>query len=223
MGPFFVVLCLFSSCACVSAYLAPRGIQYPATAGSGRPSVPKGPIGNGQRLSSTSLNASGLYSASRRATFGSLSGVVALPFLPLISANAASTSVAVESLRTYSKYLSEIAGMDEGSFIDDVSSGDEGKVKLPQQISLVTFQKLAPLSKTIQLPSGEPFEAEDFLFVVADYAEAAGAARDLFRLSKLGRIGENGGEDVARDYAKRCRSEVVKASVLADALVSSLS
>ena len=51
-----------------------------------------------------------------------------------------------------------------------------------------------------------------------EYAEHAGAARDLFKLSKLGRVGENGSEEVAKGYAKRCADEAKAASALLDVL-----
>ena len=72
-------------------------------------------------------------------------------------------------------------------------------------------------TQNVAAPDGSDdgfFPAEDFMAVATDYAEHAGAARDLFKLSKLGRSGENGSEEVAKNYAKRCADEVRAASAL---------
>ena len=51
---------------------------------------------------------------------------------------------------------------------------------------------------------------------------AAGAARDLAKLAALGRVGENGSEEVAKGYAKRCVEEVQAASALLSVLATSV-
>ena len=116
--------------------------------------------------------------------------------------------------------LKTVVALGESPFINAVAKGEELS-KLPQQVSLATFQRLAPRANSVKVGDGV-LDAEDFLFVVADYAEHAGAARDLYRLSVLGREGEGGGEELAREYAKRCWAEVIQASALLDALSKSL-
>ena len=64
---------------------------------------------------------------------------------------------------------------------------------------------------------------QDYLEVAAEYAEHAGAARDLYKLAKLGRSGENGSEEVAKAYAKRCVEEVQQASALLTVLAAAVS
>eukprot|EP00747_Dinoflagellata_sp_TGD_P066689 gnl/TRDRNA2_/TRDRNA2_154929_c0_seq1.p1 gnl/TRDRNA2_/TRDRNA2_154929_c0~~gnl/TRDRNA2_/TRDRNA2_154929_c0_seq1.p1 ORF type:complete len:301 (+),score=57.20 gnl/TRDRNA2_/TRDRNA2_154929_c0_seq1:49-951(+) len=89
-------------------------------------------------------------------------------------------------------------------------------VKLPAQISFRTFQALAKSAHNVE--GQTTFEPTDYLEVAAEYAEHAGAARDFFKLSKLGRAGENGSQEVAMDYAKRCGEELQAASALLDVL-----
>mmetsp|Transcript_32220 Transcript_32220/g.36643 ORF Transcript_32220/g.36643 Transcript_32220/m.36643 type:complete len:194 (+) Transcript_32220:131-712(+) len=81
----------------------------------------------------------------------------------------------------------------------------EGAPKLPSQISFKVFQSLAKLAKDV--PTAK-FEADDFLGLAAEYAEHAGSARDYSKLSKMGRIGENGSEEVVIFYAKKTANEV---------------
>jgi len=160
-----------------------------------------------------------------------LSTVPAAVFLSPAIASAASSAPPeklVDTLRENSNALKELVSLGEEKFISGASRDDEdpdapgSTLKLPQQIPLITFQKLAPFAHTAKFENGM-LDPEDYLYVVADYAEAAGAARDLYRLSKLGRRGEGGGEDVARGYAKRCWSEVEKASPLIEALLGGVS
>jgi len=95
----------------------------------------------------------------------------------------------------------------------------------PSQVPRVSLQSLEKYAHDVVSESfgGDGvFPAEDFLAVASEYAEHAGAARDLYKLSKLGRVGENGSEQVARDYAKRCVGELKAASPLLDALAASV-
>mmetsp|Transcript_50848 Transcript_50848/g.99457 ORF Transcript_50848/g.99457 Transcript_50848/m.99457 type:complete len:200 (-) Transcript_50848:129-728(-) len=79
--------------------------------------------------------------------------------------------------------------------------------RLPPQISLRVFQGLAPRAKNVPARN---FEADDFLGTAAEYAEHAGSARDYAKLAQLGRIGENGSEEVAVFYAKKAAEELVE-------------
>ena len=106
------------------------------------------------------------------------------------------------------------------SFTTAVAS-ETSEVKLPSQVPRTVFQRLEKNAHDVTVRDAAPdgsddgfFPAEDFMAVATDYAEHAGAARDLFKLSKLGRSGENGSEEVAKNYAKRCADEVRAASAL---------
>eukprot|EP00587_Corethron_hystrix_P013379 CAMPEP_0113303658 /NCGR_PEP_ID=MMETSP0010_2-20120614/3984_1 /TAXON_ID=216773 ORGANISM="Corethron hystrix, Strain 308" /NCGR_SAMPLE_ID=MMETSP0010_2 /ASSEMBLY_ACC=CAM_ASM_000155 /LENGTH=200 /DNA_ID=CAMNT_0000157695 /DNA_START=64 /DNA_END=666 /DNA_ORIENTATION=- /assembly_acc=CAM_ASM_000155 len=90
---------------------------------------------------------------------------------------------------------------------------------LPAQISLRIFQSLAPLARNVPALN---FEAEDFLGVAAEYAEHAGSARDYVKLAKLGRIGENGSEDLAVFYAKKAVEEVKETEKALQVLVQAV-
>lgn len=80
----------------------------------------------------------------------------------------------------------------------------ESAPKLPQQISFKVFQTLS--SKAKNVPK-EAFEVDDFLGLAAEYAEHAGSARDYAKLARMGRVGENGSEEVAVFYAKKAVEE----------------
>lgn len=99
-------------------------------------------------------------------------------------------------------------------------------VKLPRQVPRITFQKVEKLAKDVEADQGGFeegfFPAEDFMIVATEYAEHAGAARDLAKLAALGRVGENGSEEVAKGYAKRCVEEVQAASALLSVLATSV-
>ena len=110
------------------------------------------------------------------------------------------------------------------AFTASVAS-ETSDVKLPAQVPLRVFQKLEAKAHDVTLRKASEdgtddgfFPAEDFLAVAQDYAEHAGAARDLYKLSKLGRVGENGSDDVAISYAKRCGEEARAASALLEVL-----
>eukprot|EP00546_Thalassionema_frauenfeldii_P014163 CAMPEP_0178909992 /NCGR_PEP_ID=MMETSP0786-20121207/8847_1 /TAXON_ID=186022 /ORGANISM="Thalassionema frauenfeldii, Strain CCMP 1798" /LENGTH=120 /DNA_ID=CAMNT_0020582189 /DNA_START=161 /DNA_END=520 /DNA_ORIENTATION=- len=96
---------------------------------------------------------------------------------------------------------SQLARFEEG-----LSAADpiEDAPKLPPQISFKVFQTLN--SRANDVPK-ENFEADDFLGLAAEYAEHAGAARDYAKLAKMGRVGENGSEEVAVFYAKKAAEE----------------
>jgi hypothetical protein len=120
----------------------------------------------------------------------------------------------------------ELKGVVSGIKEFEQAVGSEGNdVKLPSQVPLRVFQKLESKAHDVTLRAASDdgsddgfFPAEDFLAVATEYAEHAGAARDLFKLSKLGRVGENGSEEVAKGYAKRCADEAKAASALLDVL-----
>ena len=59
--------------------------------------------------------------------------------------------------------------------------------------------------------------------VASEYAEHAAAARDLAKLAQLGRIGENGSDEVVKGYAQRCVVEVKEAATLLSALAMGIS
>mmetsp|Transcript_17329 Transcript_17329/g.25604 ORF Transcript_17329/g.25604 Transcript_17329/m.25604 type:complete len:185 (+) Transcript_17329:92-646(+) len=80
----------------------------------------------------------------------------------------------------------------------------EDAPKLPPQISFKVFQSLS--NRANDVPK-ENFEADDFLGLAAEYAEHAGSARDFSKLAKMGRLGENGSEEVAVFYAKKAAEE----------------
>ena len=81
---------------------------------------------------------------------------------------------------------------------------DPSAPKLPRQVSRITFQSAESLFKDLV---DSNFYAEDFMEVVIEYAEHDGAAIDLYKLARLGRLGENGSEEVAKGYSRRCIEE----------------
>ena len=106
---------------------------------------------------------------------------------------------------------------DKEKFIADMATEQQDITTspLPPQIPAITFQKLSKFAHNVD---GKLEDADDFPFVAIEYAEHAGAARDYAKLSRLGRIGENGSPEVALDYAKRCVLELEEASVILDTL-----
>ena len=82
---------------------------------------------------------------------------------------------------------------------------------LPRSVPFTTFQKLESASSN-----------EDFLEMAADYATHAGAARDLIKLAKLGREGENGSEELVAVYATRAADEIKEANLILQVLAASL-
>lgn len=108
---------------------------------------------------------------------------------------------------------------DKDRFVADLASDDASAPSpLPPQIPAIMFQKLAKVAHGVD----GKMDADDFQFVAIEYAEHAGAARDFARLSRLGRIGENGSAEVALDYAKRCLIELEEASVVLDTLCQAI-
>ena len=148
--------------------------------------------------------------------------LVLLPLLGPSAALAASPKLA-DTVSSTSARLTSIVSRGEKSFVDSVvgRTADDAPL-LPPQIPRTSFQKLAPRAQTIQASDFGMMEAEDFLFVAADYAESAGAARDLLRLADLAGVGEGGGDELKRNYAKRSWEEVEKASVLLGVLSKSV-
>ena len=112
-------------------------------------------------------------------------------------------------------YKSALA--DKATFIADLAA-ENSSTKIPLQITAITFQNLAKVAHTVD----DKLDADDFPFVAVEYAEHAGAARDFAKLSKLGRIGENGSAEVALAYAEKCVVELEEASVLLDTLCQAL-
>ena len=110
-----------------------------------------------------------------------------------------------------------LALRDKEKFIADMATEQQDITTspLPPQIPAITFQKLSKFAHNVD---GKLDDADDFPFVAIEYAEHAGAARDFAKLSRLGRIGENGSPEVALDYAKRCVLELEEASVILDTL-----
>lgn len=102
---------------------------------------------------------------------------------------------------------------DKAVFVSDLSA-EGSTVAIPAQIPAITFQDLAKIARSVE----GKIDADDFPFVAVEYAEHAGAARDFAKLSKLGRIGENGSAEVAAVYAEKCAVELEEAAVLLEAL-----
>mmetsp|Transcript_23575 Transcript_23575/g.26272 ORF Transcript_23575/g.26272 Transcript_23575/m.26272 type:complete len:230 (+) Transcript_23575:59-748(+) len=135
------------------------------------------------------------------------------------AATAVASKVDLELIKTTSDRY-RLALIDKDKFIADMATEQDTTTTsgplvspLPPQIPAITFQKLAKVARTT-----EKVDSDDFPFVAIEYAEHAGAARDFAKLSRLGRIGENGSPEVALDYAKRCVLELEEASVILDTL-----
>ena len=107
---------------------------------------------------------------------------------------------------------------DKAAFVAGLASEDSS-TKIPPQIPSITFQNLAKVAHAVD---GGLDDADDFPFVAVEYAEHAGMARDFAKLSKLGRVGENGSAEVALAYAEKCVVELEEASVLLDTLRQAL-
>jgi len=135
-------------------------------------------------------------------------------------AEAATAAIAskadIELIQTTSDRY-RLALKDKEKFIADMANEQQDITTspLPPQIPAITFQKLSKFAHNVD---GKLDDADDFPFVAIEYAEHAGAARDYAKLSRLGRIGENGSPEVALDYAKRCVLELEEASVILDTL-----
>ena len=135
-------------------------------------------------------------------------------------AEAATAAIAskadIELIQTTSDRY-RLALKDKEKFIADMATEQQDITTspLPPQIPAITFQKLSKFAHNVD---GKLDDADDFPFVAIEYAEHAGAARDFAKLSRLGRIGENGSPEVALDYAKRCVLELEEASVILDTL-----
>ena len=155
---------------------------------------------------------------SRRAVFARtalLGGAAAAPFpRPAAAAAAKPRAADAELVRaTSARYRAALS--DRARLVADLASEDASAPSpLPPQIPAAVFQKLVPFARTV--PGG--IDADDYPFVAVEYAEHAGAARDLARLARLGRIGENGSAEVALNYAQRCVAELEQASAVLDTL-----
>jgi len=114
--------------------------------------------------------------------------------------------------------------------LEEALAAVDSSAKLPRQVPLKSFQATEKLAKSVdtaklvgEIEGSDGFmPAEDYLAVATEYAEHAGAARDLAKLAKLGRVGENGSEEVARGYAKRCVEELQATSALLMVLAASV-
>jgi hypothetical protein len=105
----------------------------------------------------------------------------------------------------------------KATFVSELAA--EGSTsKLPPQVPAITFQKLAKVAHDVE----GKIEADDFPYLAVEYAELAGAARDYFKLAKLGRVGENGGPEVALEYAQQCVAKLEEASVVLDTLLEAV-
>jgi len=107
-----------------------------------------------------------------------------------------------------------LALKDRDSFVASLAAEDSASLTLAPQVSAVTFQKLSKIAHAVD----GKIEADDFPYLAVEYAELAGAARDYFKLAKLGRVGENGGPEVALGYARDCAEKMEEASVVLDTL-----
>ena len=186
-------------------------------------------------LSSSSFTLSpkpSLLPSTRASTTTSLSSVSRSNFLrsavaaasPLLLVTAlsplpsfAGSSADLESLRESSAALKALS---IPSFVKSLAAGDS-TTKLPAQVPIVVFQRLAKVAHDTNVDGGA-FAAGDFEYVAKDYAVAAGAARDFYKLSRLGREGENGSEAVAKDYAEKCGDQLEAAGVLLNVLVEAV-
>eukprot|EP00588_Corethron_pennatum_P013452 CAMPEP_0194275896 /NCGR_PEP_ID=MMETSP0169-20130528/8614_1 /TAXON_ID=218684 /ORGANISM="Corethron pennatum, Strain L29A3" /LENGTH=192 /DNA_ID=CAMNT_0039019473 /DNA_START=33 /DNA_END=611 /DNA_ORIENTATION=- len=165
----------------------------------------------------------GAYTGSKAPVFGTNSGhdrrqilqrglavssSVLAPWWTAASAASAASSENLQTLQQTSAALKKCTAQTD-LFLRGLSSEDPppDAPRLPPQISLRVFQGLAPRAKNVPALN---FEADDFLGTAAEYAEHAGSARDYAKLAKLGRIGENGSEEVAVFYAKKAAEEMVE-------------
>ncbi|OEU23356.1 hypothetical protein FRACYDRAFT_216332 [Fragilariopsis cylindrus CCMP1102] len=132
------------------------------------------------------------------------------------AASVTASKADIELIQTTSDRY-RLALTDKEKFIADMATEQQDITTspLPPQIPAITFQKLSKFAHNVD---GKLDDADDFPFVAIEYAEHAGAARDFAKLSRLGRIGENGSPEVALDYAKRCVLELEEASVILDTL-----
>ena len=156
-------------------------------------------------------------------------GASSLMFLPSSSAFAATSNSADSTLiQNTAMELAEVAQhLDQ---LEEALAAVDSSAKLPRQVPLKSFQATEKLAKSVdtaklvgEIEGSDGFmPAEDYLAVATEYAEHAGAARDLAKLAKLGRVGENGSEEVARGYAKRCVEELQATSALLMVLAASV-
>ena len=103
------------------------------------------------------------------------------------------------------------------AFISELSA-EESTSALPPQVPAITFQKLSKVAHGVE----GKIESDDFSYLAVEYAELAGAARDYFKLAKLGRLGENGSPEVAMEYAQQCVSKLEEASVVLETLLEAV-
>ena len=103
------------------------------------------------------------------------------------------------------------------AFISELSA-EESTSALPPQVPAIAFQKLSKVAHGVE----GKIESDDFSYLAVEYAELAGAARDYFKLAKLGRLGENGSPEVAMEYAQQCVSKLEEASVVLDTLLQAV-
>lgn len=153
-----------------------------------------------------SLSTSSSSSTRRRFIQSAASSTLLAPFLvasnPAVAADNTNDVLLVQQRISELKVCtSQLALFQEGL---SAAEPMENAPKLPQQISFKVFQALS--SKAKNVPK-EDFEADDFLGLAAEYAEHAGSARDYAKLAKMGRVGENGSEEVAVFYAKKAVEE----------------
>ena len=95
-----------------------------------------------------------------------------------------------------------------------LAAEDSSAAIMPPQVPAITFQRLSKTAHSVE----NKIESDDFPYVAVEYAEVAGAARDYFKLARIGRVGENGSPEVAAEYARLCVVKIEEASVLLDTL-----
>ena len=95
----------------------------------------------------------------------------------------------------------------------------EDTPRLPAQVPFRVFQGLT--SKAKDLPDLN-FDSSDFIGIATEYAEHAGSERDYTKLTRLGRTGGNGSEDVVIFYTKKAVKEVKEAEILLQVLAKSV-
>mmetsp|Transcript_55649 Transcript_55649/g.95845 ORF Transcript_55649/g.95845 Transcript_55649/m.95845 type:complete len:209 (-) Transcript_55649:153-779(-) len=143
----------------------------------------------------------------------------------------ASASTTDDSARLIQSTSSELTAVTQNlGQLEAALAAENSVVKLPSQVPLRAFQQTEKQAHDVDVAKliGEVEDsdgfmpAEDFLAVAAEYAEHAGAARDLAKLAKLGRVGENGSEEVAKGYAKRCVAELKAAGALLTVLAAAI-
>jgi hypothetical protein len=177
------------------------------------------------------LSTSNFPSTGRRdflgfSTFSAAAVVCAPPSIAAAPEKNADAKLLISTAAELKAALADPSKLEDQIFADgDGTKPPTWDRPFPSQVPRVSLQSLQKYAHDVvsdDFGGDGVFPAEDFLAVASEYAEHAGAARDLYKLSKLGRVGENGSEEVARDYAKRCIGELQLASPLLAAMAASI-